>query len=69
MIEITVTLQQARALDAFFEGKTLADIALSLGVSYSRIINILNAILVKTKLSSRKELLLNKDKIQYTIQD
>lgn len=69
MIEITVTPQQGRALDCFFEGKTLTDTALVLAVSYSRVINILNAILVKTKLSSRKELLLNKDNIHYEIQD
>ena len=68
MIEIIVTPQQAKALDYFFEGLTLADVALKLEVSYSRVINILNAILVKTRLTSRKELLLNKDKIHYFIQ-
>lgn len=69
MIEIIVTPQQGRALDYFFAGDSLADVALKLGVSYSRVINILNAILVKTKLSSRKEILLNKDKIHYQIQE
>lgn len=68
-MNITVTPQQKRALDLFFEGKTYQEIALALGVSYSRIINILNNILVKVKLSSRKELLLNKDKITYEIQE
>ena len=68
MIEITVTQQQATALDYFFQGNTLADVALKLEVSYSRVINILNTILIKTRLSSRKELLLNKENIHYTIQ-
>ena len=68
MIEIIITPQQAKALGYFFEGLTLADVALKLEVSYSRVINILNAILVKTRLTSRKELLLNKDKIHYSIQ-
>ena len=67
MITITVTPQQKRALDLFYEGKTYQEIALALGVSYSRIINILNNILVKTKTSSRKELLLLKDQITYNI--
>ena len=67
-MNITVTPQQKRALVLFFEGKTYQEIALALGVSYSRVINILNNILVKVKLSSRKELLLNKDKFIFEIQ-
>ena len=68
MIIITVTEQQKKTLDLLYEGKSYQDIALALGVSYSRIINILNNILIKTKLSSRKELLLIKNKIKYTIE-
>ena len=68
MIIITVTEQQKKTLDLLYEGKSYQDIALALGVSYSRIINILNNILIKTKLSSRKELLLMKNKIKYTVE-
>lgn len=68
MVIITVTEQQKKTLDLLYEGKSYQDIALALGVSYSRIINILNNILIKTKLSSRKELLLMKNKIKYIVE-
>jgi len=68
-INIKVTPQQKKALDLFYEGKNYQEIALALDVSYSRIINILNNILVKTKLSSRKELLLAKNELNYTVEE
>lgn len=55
MIELTE--QQSQTLNLFVDGKTMKEIALYLGVSYSRVINILNSILIKTGSKSRKELL------------
>ena len=39
---IYVTKQQARALELFGNGMAVKDIALTLGVSYQRVVNILN---------------------------
>lgn len=55
MIELTE--QQSQTLNLFVEGMSMKEIALHLGVSYSRVINILNSILIKTGSKSRKELL------------
>ena len=67
MIEINVTPQQKKALDKFFEGMPLTEIAFELNVSYSRIIQILNTILIKTKLQTRKELLIKRNEICYNL--
>ena len=56
---IYVTKQQARALELFGNGMAVKDIALTLGVSYQRVVNILNEILARTPFSSKRELLAN----------
>ena len=50
---IYVTKQQARALELFGNGMAVKDIALTLGVSYQRVVNILNEILARTPFSSK----------------
>ena len=67
MIEITVTPQQKETLDRFFKGLPLTEIAFELNLSYSRIIQILNAILIKTKSNTRRELLTKKNEIIYKL--
>lgn len=54
---ITLSQQQARVFDLFVrQRKSMKEISLTLGVSYSRTINILNEILIKTGYKSRNEL-------------
>lgn len=67
MIEIWVTQRQKEVLDKFFEGKPLTEIAFELNLSYSGIILILNAILIKTKSGTRRELLARKSEIIYRL--
>lgn len=67
MIKIFVTPQQKHALDLLYMGKSYRQIADVLHVSYSRVIQIFNTLLLKTKLSSRKELILEKNKIKYEL--
>ena len=67
MIEIWVTVQQKKVLDKYFEGTPLTDIAVDLNISYSRVIQILNNILIKTKLQTRKELLIKRYEICYNL--
>lgn len=65
MIELSP--QQYKTLDLFLQGLTIKEVALNLGVSYSRAINILNEILVKTGWKSRKELLANGKLLEISI--
>lgn len=67
MIEIRVTQRQKEVLDKFFEGKPLTEIANDLNLSYSGVILILNAILIKTKSGTRRELLARKGEIIYNL--
>ena len=67
MIQITVTPQQKETLDRFFKGMPLTEIAFEMNLSYSRIIQILNVILIKTKTTTRRKLLTRKDEIIYDI--
>lgn len=64
---IKLTEQQERALNLLGEGKNYKEIALTLGVSYSRVINILNDLLIKTGFRSRKELLANAKTLEYEV--
>ena len=66
---ITLTQQQAKTLDLFLEGMSLTEISLTLGVSYSRVINILNDLLIKTGYKSRKELLANGKMLEINIKN
>lgn len=66
MVELSE--QQIKTLDLFSkEGLNMKDIATHLGVSYSRVINILNEILVKTGYKTRKELLINANNLEYSL--
>lgn len=66
---IELSKQQARTLELFLDGKTMREIALSLGVSYSRVMNILNEILIKTGIKSRKELLIEGKTIEFEVKE
>lgn len=66
-MNVTLTAQQKKALDLFVTGMSLKELSLNLGVSYSRVINILNDILVKTGYKSRKELLANGKLLEVTV--
>lgn len=66
---IELSKQQARTLELFLEGKTMREMALSLGVSYSRVMNILNEILIKTGIKSRKELLIEGKAIEFEVKE
>ena len=64
---IQLTLQQGKVFELFAQGKTMREIALTIGVSYSRIVNILNEILIKSGYKNRRELLINAKSIEYII--
>ncbi|MBQ6907793.1 MAG: hypothetical protein IJQ28_05390 [Clostridia bacterium] len=64
---IQLTLQQGKVFELFAQGKTMREIALTIGVSYSRIVNILNEILVKSGYKNRRELLINAKSLEYII--
>lgn len=64
---VKITNQQARALNLLGEGKNYKEIALTLGVSYSRVINVLNELLIKTGFKSRKELMANAKTLEYEV--
>lgn len=57
MTTLYLTEQQNKFLQALLEGKTMKQISTMLGVSYSRVIQILNIMLLKTNCKSRTELL------------
>ena len=64
---IKLTGQQEKALKLLGDGKNYKEIALTLNVSYSRVINILNDLLIKTGLKSRKELIANAKTLEYEV--
>lgn len=64
---VELSKQQARALEFFLDGKSMREISLLLGVSYSRTINILNEILIKTGIKSRKELLIEGKSMEFEV--
>lgn len=64
---IKLTVQQEKALKLLGDGKNYKEIALTLNVSYSRVINILNDLLIKTGLKSRKELIANAKTLEYEV--
>mgnify|MGYP006057245617 CR=1 FL=1 len=65
---LTLTQQQARVFDLFVKQRNnMKEIALTLGVSYSRIINILNEILIKTGFKSRNELLIKGVDLEFEV--
>ena len=64
---IELSQQQANTLELFLEGKSMKQMALTLGVSYSRIVNLLNEVLIKTGTKSRKELLIHGNEIEYVV--
>lgn len=68
METIKLSKKQAATLELFLAGKNMREISLSLGVSYSRIITLLNELLVKTGLKSRKELLLQGKNFTFDIE-
>lgn len=66
MIELSE--QQIKTLELFAkDGINMKDISTRLGISYSRVINILNEILIKTGYKTRKELLINSNKVEYCL--
>lgn len=67
MAEIKLTEQQERALNLLGDGRNYKEIALTLNVSYSRVINILNEILLKTGLKSKRELIANAKTLEYDV--
>lgn len=67
MAEIKLTKQQERALNLLGDGRNYKEIALTLNVSYSRVINILNEILLKTGLKSKRELIANAKTLEYDV--
>jgi len=69
MDKIILSARQGEALKLLAEGKSIADISLELGVSYSRAINILNEILIKSGLKSRKELLANAKTLDFEVRE
>ena len=64
---IKLTEQQEKVLTYVGEGKSYKEMALSLNVSYSRVINILNDLLIKTGLKSKRELLANAKPLEYEV--
>lgn len=64
---IKITEQQKKVLTMFAQGKTMKEIALALDVSYSRVINILNELLIKTGFKSKRELLANAKIIEFEV--
>lgn len=64
---IYLTQQQDKVLKSFLRGLNMKELALEQSVSYSRIINILNEILLKSGIKSRKELLINGHKLDYMV--
>ena len=66
MIELSE--QQIKTLELFAkDGINMKDISTRLGISYSRVINILNEILIKTGYKTRKELLINSNNVEYCL--
>lgn len=56
---ILLSERQKEAFDLFAEGKSIKDIAISMGISYGRAVTLLNEILHKTDFKSQRELLAN----------
>lgn len=67
MEEVTVTKLQLDVVNAYMEGQSMKEIALAVGVSYSRVINIFNAILIKARCATKKELLLKAKDIKWVL--
>lgn len=66
---VTLTDKQAQLLEVLKRGLSLKDAALELGVSYSRIINLCNNLLIKTGYKTHRELLVNIKSIEYEVAD
>lgn len=69
-MEIEVTEMQYKAVKLYLDSehpKNMKEIALELGVSYSRVINILNNLLIKTRSATKKELLIKAKDIKWVL--
>lgn len=64
---ITLSQQQYKAVKNLEKGLSLKDIALAMNVSYTRVIALLNEVLIKTGMKSRKELILNVKSLEFEI--
>lgn len=64
---ITLSQQQYKAVKNLEKGLSLKDIALTMNVSYTRVIALLNEVLIKTGMKSRKELILNVKSLEFEI--
>ena len=64
---IYLTAQQAKVFELFVAGRNMKEIAMAIGVSYSRVVNILNEIVIKCGYTSRRELLINAKDIEVVI--
>lgn len=68
MVEFTE--QQAKAFDLFVnERKNMREISLLLGVSYTRVVNILNEILIKTGYKDRKTLFQEGKTMEFSVKN
>lgn len=66
-MKVIVTEIQGKAASLYIAGLNMREIALELGVSYSRVVQIINAILIKTRSASKREFLLNAKDIEWVI--
>ena len=69
MTKLILSQRQAEALNLLSTGRSIADISLALGVSYSRAINLLNEILVKTGIKTRKELIVASKTLEFEVKE
>jgi len=67
--KVELTSIQAKVLEMLLSGINMREISQTLNISYNRVINIANSILIKTRMQSRKELLINGKNIEYTVKE
>lgn len=63
-MKVKLSPQQARALSLYGQGQSLREISIALGVSYNRVLNIINEILAKTPFKNKQELLMHAQNIE-----
>lgn len=59
-----LTEQEKEAFELYTQGNSIAEIALTIGVSYQQAVNIMNSILTKSPYKTTKELYVNANSIE-----
>ena len=64
---VVLTEKEDKAFQLLLAGKTMRETAMTLNVSYNRVVALLNAVLIKTGCRTRRELMVNGRSIKYKI--